>query len=298
MDQATTFHDISYMNVAFGNKKGDPDAINGKKLMMGVQQAIVELTSELDKAKEKNDVEGICDSICDAIVYLGGSYHQTGFDIDLDLKAIFESNMSKFCKDEVVLAASMEKYDKLGVQFVTEGSFPTVCLKSSTDQWLNKTTGAVSAYNPIGHPQGSGNPGYASEWVLEYPKGKFLKGAAYKKPILQARLHEEAKKVKAPTAAEVISQFDAIVEMQKERQARQAETKRKLAQLNEEVAAFRAKREQEMFGVPPFDGDANQMPGTVDESTLREIHEGTHTSGFIQTVGTARDALTERNRNS
>lgn len=98
------------------------------------------------------------------------------------------------------------------------------------------------------------------------PKGKFLKSASTFKPVFVMA-------EKPPTAGEVMTQFDAIVEMMRERAARKAEFERRMTTLNDETAKFRAQIELKLFGMPAFDGDKNQEPGQVDEAELRAIHD-------------------------
>lgn len=256
------FADVVDMNEAFGNPKGNPHAINGKKLFkqcMNIgheyaelmhafgHQCLIEIrpftAEEVAEMKpEKRPPQGdaqivaIRDALCDINVFSLGAHHFTGYDARVDMRAVYESNMSKFVKDQDDFSKTCDKFDKAGVKYTWEGEFPRMIFRSAFDQ-------------------------------PDMPAGKFLKSASMFKPVFAIA------PTPVPTAKEVISQFDAIVEMQREHAARRAEVKSKLEQLNKEVTAFRAKREQELFGLPPFDSDKNQMPGEVDEAKLRAIHE-------------------------
>lgn len=85
------------------------------------------------------------------------AYREIGHDLDADMTAVYESNMSKFCANEQELQDTCAKYADLGVVFYTGGEFPHKFLKSSYEQ--TDTTGE------------------------RYPKGKFLKGIRFHKPV-------------------------------------------------------------------------------------------------------------------
>lgn len=81
-----------------------------------------------------------------------------GFDIDEDMYAVIESNMSKFCKDEEDLKLTMQKYIDLEVDVYSKGEFPKALVFSSSDQ-LDKNG-------------------------KQYRANKFLKSVYFKEPSL------------------------------------------------------------------------------------------------------------------
>lgn len=85
-----------------------------------------------------------------------------GVDSDADMNAVIDGVLTRFCQDEESLRATCAKYANLGIEFVIEGSFPTVCLKSAFDQ---------------------GD---------EYPKGKFLKSVGYSQAVFPELRHAVA----------------------------------------------------------------------------------------------------------
>lgn len=241
------------MNEAFGNKKGDPHAINAQKLlkqctnigaeyielMQGFGKKVTITIEDLptdQRIRADKTVDHIRDALCDINVFSLGGHHLMGYDARLDMRAVYESNMSKFITGKDELIATQDKFDTLGVEFYREGAFPRMCLKSATDQQMP-----------------------------EYPKGKFLKGINTKKPVFY--------QIPAPTPAEIMDGFDAVVDMQRERETRKMQFDRDMKTLNEDTAAFRAKRELELFGLPAYSDKDNQTPGTVDEAGLRRLHE-------------------------
>ena len=145
------------MNLAFGNPKGRPEEITQPRFSKQCMN-IGDEYEELMAAISNKNLNGVRDALCDIMVFTLGAFHFLGIDADADMKAVFESNMSKFCKDEQELFATKAKYDALGVSYYEEGEFPTKCLKCSED-----------------FTDAGGNA---------YRKGKFLKGIAYKEPVL------------------------------------------------------------------------------------------------------------------
>lgn len=161
---------VGKMNEAFGNPRGDPLRINGPRLLSqckNIGSEFKELMLEFgldvkieyeDKPRKEPAVsdEGIRDALCDIMVFALGAYHLMGYDVEADMREVVESLFSRFCKDPDQLMATRRHFDDLGVQYIVEGSFPQMCLKSAFDQ-------------------GDG----------EYPKGKFLKAVGYRKPFLR-----------------------------------------------------------------------------------------------------------------
>lgn len=173
----TMFELVSDMNVAFGNPKGDPSHIM-RDLEVHVAQCknigaeFLELmkafgvhagislnsqytSNDVDESHGTGgvDIDGVRDALCDIMVFALGAFHKMGVDADADMREVVSALYSRFCLGTAHLLDTQEHYDKLGVRYTVEGTFPTVCLKSAEDQQMP-----------------------------EYPKGKFLKAVGYRKP--------------------------------------------------------------------------------------------------------------------
>lgn len=158
----TPFQLVSEMNAAFSNPKGVPYAINWEKLTKQCKNIAgdsVELrgeAKELQVALQSKDLGAVRDALCDIMVFALGTFHFIGLDADKDMAEVVRCVMTRFCKNEEHLIATVKHYDELGVNHYIEGEFPRKCLKSSSDQ-------------------GDG----------EYPKGKFLKALGYEQPVFK-----------------------------------------------------------------------------------------------------------------
>jgi hypothetical protein len=175
------FQLVSDMNIAFGNPKGDPKHImrdldvhlaqckNIGAEFLELMKAFGEfaavsigddyMANGVDKSLEVRavDIDGIRDALCDIIVFALGAFHKMGIDARADMHEVVYALYSRFCTDEDHLDQTRRYYDERFVRYTIEGTFPTVCLKSAFDQLMP-----------------------------EYPKGKFLKAAGYRKPKLYA----------------------------------------------------------------------------------------------------------------
>ena len=169
----TSFQLVSEMNVAFGNPKGDPNNIDWNHVRrqfknighefcelltaLGLNAACVEnILGSIDRNTnpeqftEDINLEQVRDSSRDVVVFADGGHHLMGIDGDRDMQAVIDGVMTRFVKDQADLDATIEKHAKAGVlEVYTEGSFPTMIVKSAADQ-------------------------------PDAPKGKFLKSASYK----------------------------------------------------------------------------------------------------------------------
>jgi len=252
------FGDVVDMNEAFGNPKGDPHSINGKKLFnqcKNIGDEFIELMNAFGweceikltpRAPHPHDIRtpqgdaqiiAIRDALCDINVFSLGAHHFTGYDARIDMRAVYESNMSKFVKNISDEVQTRAKFDAAGVQYTIDGEYPRVVFRSAFDQ-------------------------------PDMPAGKFLKSASTFKPVFVL-------------AAKPQSAEDVVAKMHAEHAARKAEHDRKMAQLQDEVAAFCAKRELELFGLPAFDDHLNQTPGAVNEGALRDLHD----ASYVHKVG-------------
>ncbi len=154
------FERVSEMNEAFGNPKGDPKNIDWDRLERQCKNILVEFERELMPAIAERNLEEVRDALCDINVFSLGAHHFMGIDADADMHAVIDGVLTRFIKDERDLAATMKKYDDLGVDYYLEGTFPTACLKSLEDQ--------VDKYGE------------------SYPKGKFLKSVSYALTVFPA----------------------------------------------------------------------------------------------------------------
>lgn len=179
--QPTMFELVSDMNVEFGNPKGDP-----KHIMRDLEKHVAQCknigaeflelmkafgvhagislnsqytSNEVDEshATRAVDIDGVRDALCDIMVFALGAFHKMGVDAELDMREVVSALFSRFARGDAHLLDTREHYDKLGILYTVEGTFPTVCLKSAEDQQMP-----------------------------EYPKGKFLKAVGYRKPRFYA----------------------------------------------------------------------------------------------------------------
>lgn len=171
----SNFEMVSVMNSAFGNPKGDPANIDWERVRNQTKNIIDEFGETMialgaDRQRIQAaianfkanivfnplnaiDVDGVRDGLCDIHVFAYGSHHFMGIDADRDMHTVVQGVMTRFVKDEHDLEETKAKFAAKGVtETYTEGSYPTMILKSAVDQ-------------------------------PDAPKGKFLKAASYKEPI-------------------------------------------------------------------------------------------------------------------
>ena len=174
----TNFMLVAHMNNAFGNPKGFTTSIDWNRIAkqclniadelaetfvaLGADKAEAKKASALFKetletlrqqAKKPVNVNDVRDGITDIHVFSYGAHHLMGIDADRDMSSVIDGVMTRFIKDEADLKASIELHASNGITDVyTEGEFPTMILKSGSDQ-------------------------------PDAPKGKFLKSASYHEPI-------------------------------------------------------------------------------------------------------------------
>lgn len=160
------FDRVSEMNVAFNNPKGDPHNIDWRRVQRQVSNiAGAEYNEpprdeydELMIAVDRQDVVGVRDALCDIMVFALGAFHMMGYDADEDMHEVVDSVMSRLCRDEEQLAATLTKYTDMGLVVHAEGEFPRVCVKSSCEQ--------------------------VDRNGERYAQGKFLKAVGYRQPKL------------------------------------------------------------------------------------------------------------------
>lgn len=242
---------VADMNIAFGNPKGEPWAINGPRLLRQCQNIggefkelmacfglRVEMSFHDDATvvPEGDVIDHIRDALCDIHVFAYGAHHFMGLDADLDMHEVVSAVMTRFASTPAALEASEEHFKKLGVDYYVEGEFPLVCLKSSRDQQMP-----------------------------EYPKGKFLKAVGHRKPEfypLPAKPPEKRKffgMVTDSTAWMVTNGAPAstaasnvLVEMAVQREAGRVQEQQKRDYIDKLVGEYKANLEQIAFGWGPF----------------------------------------------
>jgi len=175
--QKTNFQSVATMNTAFGNPAGNAASIDWDRIRkqclniadevgelfvaLGADQSAVKhLVGALKWAasKQVNAVvpDGVRDALCDVHVFGYGAHHLMGIDADADMGAVVDGVMTRFIKDDADKEATIAKHAAVGVTEVYfEGDYPTMVMKSATDQ-------------------------------PDAPRGKFLKSASYREPILAA----------------------------------------------------------------------------------------------------------------
>lgn len=173
-NKPTSFELVSNMNTAFGNPKGDPGNIDWDRVRnqcknigdeylellfaLGADAAILDRISALNKNVIFHeiaviDVEEVRDALCDIQVFSQGAQHFMGVDGDADMEAVVAGVMTRFIKDQADLDATLAIFRSKGLtDFYIEGSFPTMILKSGSNQ-------------------------------PDAPKGKFLKSASYQPTV-------------------------------------------------------------------------------------------------------------------
>lgn len=232
--QRSNFQLVSDMNAAFGNPKGDPNKIDGNRLLSQCKNIVKEF-EELMAAINEGNIYKIRDALCDIHVFTYGAHHFMGIDADRDMAAVVSALFSRFCSTPEQLKKTCEHFDAMGVNFYVEGDYPTICLKSSMDQ---------------GFTEGSDKP--------EYPKGKFLKAVGYTEPVF----YEPAPTLQKPVVIE--RKFfgqelsKAVIEdMAEQRVKHEATMEQKVKAINRQVEEYRTQLEREVFGFPAYDSNLN-----------------------------------------
>jgi len=176
---STNFDLVSAMNVAFGNERGNPLAIDWSRVRsqsLNVLDEFIELMSAFGlesetmaqlKAVRKRltadkfspntpDHEKVRDTLCDIHVYAYGAHHLMGINADEDTIEVVEKVMTRFIKDDADKAATQAMHAAAGVTQVSfEGEYPTMIMRSTADQ-------------------------------PDAPVGKFMKSASFQEPVFPA----------------------------------------------------------------------------------------------------------------
>lgn len=178
MQASPMFAYVKLMNEAFGNPEGKPadfglvplsptgrnETAWGRLLkqcenIAGSAPEIRGEVRELLVAIKERDVVKTRDALCDIMVFALGAYHFLGYDADADMAAVLDGVMTRFCRDQTELDATIAKWAARGVTDVyTQGQFPRLCVKAASDQ-----TDTVDGEH--------------------IPKGKFLKSVGYRDTV-------------------------------------------------------------------------------------------------------------------
>lgn len=161
-EMTTNFDLVVKTNEVFNKPKGDLNAIKAGDdaawaRAKGCADCLQEELNELfdEGFTPKNEI-ALRDAICDILTFAYGVAHLAGFDANVDMKAVFDSNYSKLCATQEQLDASIAKYAAIGVEVLGQGTLPEASIISAKDQTVDG---------------------------VFYPKGKFLKGVGFKKPV-------------------------------------------------------------------------------------------------------------------
>ena len=102
--------EIVKFNLAIGNKRGESSNVGNQ------QELIIEEYREVKEAYLKGDFDNMAKELCDPIVVCVGQLHTLGYDPDEMLKAVNDSNNTKFCITQEEIDATYKKYDELGIE--------------------------------------------------------------------------------------------------------------------------------------------------------------------------------------
>lgn len=149
----SSFQYVAEMNEAFGNLKGDPKNVDWDRLEAQCKN-IQDEYNELLEALESRNLDKVRDALCDIQVFAMGGQHFLGVDGDEDMAAVVDGVMTRFCKNQEELDATVAKWEGKGLEVYTEGEFPRMIVKSAKDQ-------------------------------LDAPKNKFLKSTGYTDTIFR-----------------------------------------------------------------------------------------------------------------
>ena len=131
------FKDVCTMNEAFGNFPDDPKKPNWERLGNQCKNILDEYKELFDDGIEPQNMTEFRDAICDILVFTLGAAHMAGMDVERDMRAVYESNMSKFCRDQDEVDLTVKKYVDLGLEVLVEGEFPRKRVKSAKQQYDN-----------------------------------------------------------------------------------------------------------------------------------------------------------------
>ncbi|MCV6590930.1 MAG: nucleoside triphosphate pyrophosphohydrolase family protein [Marinobacterium sp.] len=130
----SNFSDVSLLNTAFGNQKGDitnPEWQRARRQLQLIQEEMAELVEGI----ETSNIAEVRDAIADVLVTTYGMAHILGIDADADMAAVQASNMSKLCQSETEIQDTLTFYrEEKGLDVYSGGELPRAWVKSSCDQ--------------------------------------------------------------------------------------------------------------------------------------------------------------------
>ena len=131
----SNFTDVAKLNTLWGNLKGDPQNPNWAKLEAQGKNILDEYNELMDDGIGPKNMTEVRDAICDILVFTYGLAHLAGINVDEDMLAVNESNLSKFCKDDYELSDTIHFYEtKVGIKVHAEGEYPEVRVRSTIEQ--------------------------------------------------------------------------------------------------------------------------------------------------------------------
>lgn len=157
----TIFKEISHFNELIGNAKSMSSAEALRVQLAMIKEEFEELSEALEIyiQSEGSYLTDVRDGIADVLVTTYGLAHRIGIDADADLRAVQDSNMSKFIRGGIDRAnrEAREISDRLTINTIASETQPGLwAITSASDQ-----------------------VGYDGK---DYPKGKLLKPASYQQP--------------------------------------------------------------------------------------------------------------------
>lgn len=144
MAPADCFKDVAALNVLFGKPAGDPrcpDWDSATTQLSLVQEEVGELIEAFDlelMVSGGQVTDDVRNAIADLVVVVGGMAHILGLDIQADLKAVHDSNMSKLCLTlPDVEATAAYCHQVVGLEVYIGGDEGAWWVKSARDQVSN-----------------------------------------------------------------------------------------------------------------------------------------------------------------
>lgn len=151
----TNFEKVAYFNSLIGNAKGNLESPDWEQLEAQFD-IIRQEFEEMEASIKARDIKMLRDDIADVLVTTYGMAHRSGYDADLDMDLVNESNMSKFCRTQEEALQTGAKYETIDVQVEYRNIDGLIAVVSRIDQ--------------IGKDN------------KHYPKGKLLKSINYFDP--------------------------------------------------------------------------------------------------------------------
>lgn len=130
----SNFECVAQYNEIIGNEAMTPEHPEYWTLLERQLELIQEELKETQEAIRNRDLTELRDGICDVLVTTYGLAHRSGFDADLDMTVVHDSNMSKFCDNLEDAEASVAHYAEQGLEAEVVESNGLYAIVSSKDQ--------------------------------------------------------------------------------------------------------------------------------------------------------------------